>query len=510
LTYSLGLDLGTSAVKALLLPHDAGGRLYSNSAPLVLSTPRPGWSEQDPADWWRAATHAIRGLLTAAGVDASDIRGVGLSGQMHGATLLDRRGAVLRPSILWNDQRSGSECDWITERVGLPRLLEWVGNPALAGFTVPKVVWVRNNEPQIFQDLGRVLLPKDYLNYLLTGSQATDYSDASGTLLFDVAERRWSTELASALDLSVEIFPDAYESTTVVGAISRDAAAATGLRAGTPVVAGGADNACAALGMGVVEEGQVLASIGTSGTLVAPMRAPRVDPDGRLHTFCHAVPETWYAMGVVLSAGGSLRWWRDVLADEGGNGDDSFEALLEAASEIPAGSDGLIFLPYLSGERTPHADPNARGVFFGLSLRHRREHFTRSVVEGVSFALEDSAQLMRAMGVSLETVRATGGGASSHMWRTILASLFGSRVLTALTDAGPALGAAILAGTGTGEWPSVQQATAALVEMSGETAPDEDLVALYRAYQGLYDDLYPALADRFDRLAALTARVSEA
>lgn len=508
MTYLLGVDLGTSAVKALLLSADSGDNSLSYSVPLTLSTPYPGWSEQDPEEWWDAACAAIRQLLRRTEISAGEIAAVGISGQMHGATLLDDQGKVLRPSILWNDQRSGDECNWITERVGLQNLLRWVGNPALAGFTVPKLLWVRKHEPAIFARTARVLLPKDYLNYRLTGEQATDYSDASGTLLFDVAERRWSSQLAEALDLPDNLFPPAVESTEVIGAITSRAAELTGLRPGTPVVAGGADNACAAVGMGVVRAGQVLASIGTSGTVVAPMDAPRVDPAGRLHTFCHAVPDTWYAMGVVLSAGGSLRWWHDVLFPSAGEEQassegDSYDALLEAAKQVPPGSDRLIFLPYLSGERTPHGDPYARGVFFGLSLRHGREHLTRSIVEGVSFALTDSARLMREIGVSLDTVRATGGGAKSPLWRTILASLFGTHVLTALTDAGPAFGAAILGGVGTGFWSSVAEATDALVRMTGDTPPNPTLAEEYAEYYRLYDDLYPTLRESYQRLASL-------
>lgn len=503
MTYLLGLDLGTSAVKALLLPTDSHGETRSLSRPLSLSVPRPGWSEQDPAQWWEATRSATRGLLQQFDLRPSEIRAIGISGQMHGATLLDDRGDVLRPCILWNDQRSGAECEWITGRVGLENLLHWVGNPALAGFTVPKLLWVRNNEPEVYARIARVLLPKDYLNFRLTGTMATDYSDASGTLLFDVGARRWSDSLAEALGISPDLFPPAVESTAVVGTVTEAAADATGLQEGTPVVAGGADNACAAVGMGVVRSGQVLCSIGTSGTLLAPMDAPRVDPAGRLHTFCHAVPGTWYAMGVVLSAGGSLSWWHNVL-QEGGQGDDSFDALLEGAASVPPGSDGLIFLPYLSGERTPHGDPDARGVFFGLSLRHGRDHLTRSVIEGVSFALSDSAHLMRELGVNLDTVRATGGGARSELWRRILASLFDARVLIALSDAGPAFGAAILAGVGTGCWPSLDDAACALVQITGETLPDSVLAAAYTGYYRLFDGLYPALRGAYSQMSEIT------
>jgi xylulokinase len=418
---------------------------------------------------------------------------------MHGATLLEADGKVLRPCILWNDQRSGAECDWITGRVGLDHLLRWVGNPALAGFTVPKLLWVRNNEPEVYARVASVLLPKDYLNYLLTGVQATDYSDASGTLLFDIGSRQWSSDLAEALDLPLRIFPRAFESSAVIGRITPEAGAATGLAVGTPVVAGGADNACAAVAMGVLQPGQVLASIGTSGTLVAPMNEPRVDAAGRMHTFCHAVPDTWYSMGVVLSAGGSLRWLRDVL------GEPDYAAMMEAAARVRPGSDGLIFLPYLTGERTPHGDPDARGAFFGLSLRHGPGHLTRSVVEGVCFALADSADIMRSLGVCLQNVHATGGGARSPLWRTVLASALRSTVVEAAEDGGPAWGAAILAGVGSGIWESVQQGSQRLLHLGDATDPDPALSSAYRPYHRLYDALYPRLADSYRELAQIEA-----
>lgn len=512
MTHLLGLDLGTSAVKAVLVASQREETIHSFSVPLPVHMPRPGWSEQDPADWWQAAVRAIRHLLDHSRIEAAQIDGIGLSGQMHGATLLNDRASVLRPCILWNDQRSGAECDQITERVGLENLLRWVGNPALAGFTVPKLLWVRAHERTVYEQIRHVLLPKDYLNFLLTGQLGTDFSDASGTLLFDIANRTWSEPLAGALDLPLSLFPGALESTSILGTVTAWAAQETGLKPGTPVVAGGADNACAAVGMGVVQPGKTLASIGTSGTLVAPMDIPRVDPAGRLHTFCHAVPNTWYSMGVVLAAGGSLHWWRDLLfpVDSAGDSDAGFESMLDAASGIPAGSDGLIFLPYLNGERTPHGDPNARGVFFGLTPRHAAGHLTRSIVEGVCFALADSATLMRALDVPLREVRATGGGAKSSLWRMILASTLGSRVLTASADTGPAFGAAILAGVGTAQWPSVPEACDSLVQITQETVPDPELSGTYFRYQRVYDALYPALANEFARLAALMTATSPA
>lgn len=506
----LGLDLGTSGVKALLLQLDLGTVLAEAIATYPLSTPHPGWSEQSPADWWRGVTQAIRAVLEGSGVAAGNIVSLALSGQMHGATLLDRQGVVLRPAILWNDQRSGAECDLITERVGLQNLIAWVANPALAGFTAPKLLWVRRHEPEVYDRISTVLLPKDYVNFMLTGEQATEVSDASGTLLFDVVQQRWSQEMLAALDLPASFLPPVHASTEVIGNVTAAAAQQTGLRVGTPVVAGGADNACAAVGMGVVHSGQVLSSLGTSGTVVAPSAEPHLDPAARLHTFCHAVPDTWYLMGVVLSAGGSLRWFRDVLGEPElqhaeAQGVDPYDIILAEAATAPAGSEGLLFLPYLTGERTPHGDPHARGVFFGLSLRHTRAHIARSVVEGITYALADSAAIMRDLGIDITTVRATGGGARSAFWRQLQADILGSPVVTAWSDGGPAFGAAVIAGVGAGALPSVPQAVAQLVTLRDRVEPQVESAAVYRRYHHLFDSLYPALREPYAALAALAA-----
>lgn len=507
----LGIDLGTSGVKALLLPardDQPAQPLAEATVEYPLSTPRPGWSEQDPADWWRGTAQAIRDVLERGKVEASDIAGVALSGQMHGATFLDASGRVLRPAILWNDQRSGTQCDAITERVGLENLVRWVANPALAGFTAPKIVWVREHEPDVYERTAMVLLPKDYVNYLLTGEAATEVSDASGTLLFDVSRRRWSDDMLYALDIPASFLPAVHDSTDVVGKVTAQAAAETGLKSGTPIVAGGADNACAAVGMGVVRPGQVLTSVGTSGTVVAPSLEPRLDPQARLHTFCHAVPDTWYLMGVVLSAGGSLRWFRDVIAEEERRrareeARDPYDLILEEAASVPPGSEGLVFLPYLTGERTPHGDPHARGVFFGLSLRHTRAHLARSVIEGVTYALADSTALMRAVGIEIGTVRATGGGARSALWRQMQADVLNARVVTAWSDAGPAFGAAVIAGAGVGAFESIPRAVDRLVALRDEIEPNRVTAELYRRFHELYDGLYPSLRGHFAALGAL-------
>jgi xylulokinase len=509
-SWLLGIDLGTSGVKVILLPADAveARPVAEATVEYPLFTPRPGWSEQNPEDWWDRVARAVRAVLEQGAIAPEQVAALALSGQMHGAVLLDPRGQVLRPAILWNDARSGPQCAAITERVGLPNLVRWVANPALAGFTAPKILWVREHEPEQYSRLATVLLPKDYINYRLTGELATEVSDASGTLLFDVAHRRWSDEMLAALDLSPAILPPVHLSTSIIGGVTPEAARATGLAAGTPVVAGGADNACAAVGLGVIDDGQVATSIGTSGTVIAPSAEPRLDPQARLHTFCHAVPDTWYLMGVVLSAGGSLRWFRDTLAPEevrrtAAEGRDPYDVIMQEAASAPAGSEGLFFLPYLSGERTPHGDPDARGVFFGLSLRHTRAHLARSVIEGVTFALADSTDLMRGLGLDLSIVRATGGGARSPFWRQLQADVLNARVVTALADVGPAFGAAILAGVGVGAFDSVAAATDRLVRVGGEIAPDPAAVELYRRHHALYDHLYPALQAEFAALARL-------
>jgi xylulokinase len=511
MTLLLGLDVGTSGIKALVLDPHSPDEAVSAAVDLPLATPRPGWTEQDPEDWWRATQQAIRLLIDQAGVDPARIEGVAASGQMHGATLLDAEGEVVRPCILWNDQRTALEAGWINETVGLDRLLEWVGNPALTGFTAPKLLWVRNAEPERYARVATILLPKDYINYRLTGERFTEVSDASGTLLFDVRHRRWSAEMLAALDVSPCLLPPARESTDTVGRVTAEAAHVTGLHAGTPVVAGGADNACAAVGAGVVRAGQVLASLGTSGTLVAPTEQPVVDRRGRLHTFCHAVPGRWYLMGVVLSAGGSLRWFRDTIAEPErilaqAQERDPYDVIMDEAALVPRGSEGLVFLPYLTGERTPHADPLARGAFVGLSLRHSRAHLARSVVEGVTYALADSADLMRSLGVSIASLRATGAGARSELWRSILANVLEARVLTTSGDTGPAFGAAILAGVGVGVFASIDAATDQLVNPDLEVVPEDKEATGYARLRAVYDALYPALKSQFGALSEIVGQ----
>lgn len=508
MSYLLGIDVGTSGTKALVIAED-GRPLGSATSDYPLSTPQPGWAEQEPADWWRATGAAVRAACERAGISPAEITGIGLSGQMHGSVFLDEANQVLRPAILWCDQRTALQCQHITERVGRDRVVAITCNPVLTGFTAPKIVWVQENEPQVFARVRKVLLPKDYIRFRLTGEFATEVSDASGTSLFDVPKRRWSGEILAALGIPESWMPAVYESPEVSGRISATAAAETGLKEGTPVVGGGGDQAAGAVGNGIVQPGAVSISLGTSGVVFAYADKPVMDPQLRTHTFCHAVPGKWHVMGVVLSAGGSLRWYRDALAETevdlaGRLGVDPYDLITGEAANAPVGSEGLVFLPYLTGERTPYPDPDARGIFFGLSLRHDKRHLGRAVVEGVSFALRDSFEILRAMGVPIGEVRVSGGGARSQVWREILAAALNTSLCQAAAEEGPALGVALLAGVGTGLYPSVQEACALTIAAQEVTpAPPPAQVRSYDAFYGIYRGLYAQLKGLF----AETARV---
>ena len=494
----LGIDISTTGNKALLVS-TAGEVVGVAVSENPISTPRPLWSEQDPADWWQGIQVAIRQVLKEAGVSGEEVIGVGLTGQMHGLVLLDETGEVLRPAILWNDQRTGPQCEWITETVGWENLLAWTGNPALPGFTAPKIVWVREHEPEVYARVAHVLLPKDYIRYKLTGVYATDKAGAAGTLLLDIKKRDWSAEMLHALDIPAEWLPPAYEGPDVTGAIGEDAARATGLRAGTPVVGGGGDQAAGAVGVGAVRPGVVGLALGTSGVVFAPTAEPLIEKEGRLHAFCHAVPGRWHLMGVMLSAAGSLRWYRDTVAPGM-----AYDDLLAPAADIPAGSEGLIFLPYLTGERTPYPDPNAKGAFVGLTLRHGLAHMTRAVLEGVAFGLRDSMELVRGAGLgAVEQVRVSGGGARSALWRQILADVLNCELVTVNTTEGAAYGAALLAGVGVGTWPNVDAACEATVRVVERVAPREDKVRCYDDFYPVYRQLYGALKPAFDALTEL-------
>lgn len=502
----LGIDIGTSGTKTLLLSEE-GTVLASAGYEYPLSTPRPGWAEQDPHHWWEATQATVRQVLEKAGVSGEAVRGVGLSGQMHGSVFLDASHNVLRPALLWCDQRTQAQCEWITRTVGAERVVELTSNPVLTGFTAPKVVWLRDHEPDTFAQVRKVLLPKDYIRFKLTGGFATEVSDASGTAMFHVRERRWATELLAAIDVPSEWMPECFESYVPSTRISAEAAAATGLRAGTPVVGGGGDQAAGAVGNGIVESGIISSTVGTSGVVFAFSDEPSVDPRLRLHTFCHAVPGKWHQMGVMLSAGGSLRWYRDTIATEEvaqarSRGVDPYEVIAEQAAAAPAGSEGLLFLPYLTGERTPYPDPNARGVYFGLTLRHDRRHMGRAVMEGVAYGLRDSFEILDEMEVPIREVRASGGGARSPLWRQIQADVTGREHVTINIDEGPALGVALLAGVGTEVWNSVAEACRSVIQVSDRCAPNRENTAVYNRYYPVYRSLYSSLKDQFAAVAA--------
>ncbi|MFH1006115.1 MAG: xylulokinase [Candidatus Latescibacterota bacterium] len=508
MAYLLGIDIGTSGVKTILVDEN-GQTVRSATVEHPLSTPHPNWSEQQPEDWWQGTVASVREVIRT--IDAKAIAGIGLSGQMHSSVFLDKRDAVIRPAILWNDGRTAPQCRWITETVGIENLERWVANPALEGFTAPKVIWLREHEPAHYAKVKTLLLPKDYIRFRLTGEKAMDVSDAAGTLLFDVRARRWSKDILAALDLSPEMLPDVTESVDICGRITKKVAEQTGLLAGTPVVGGGADNACGATGAGIVREGRVLSSVGTSGTVVAHCDAVKVDPDMRVHTFCHSVPNCWYLMGVTLSAGNSLRWFRDVFGGmeremETRTGVDAYDLLTKQAAQAEPGSEGLIFLPYLNGERTPHQDADARGVFFGIGARHTRAHMVRSVLEGITYAMLDSLEIIRSLGIGVEEIRSTGGGARSAFWRQLQADVYQAPVVTVNNLEGPAFGAALMAGVGAGVFQDLGEAADALVKVESVTEPIAAQSAVYREGYGLFRSLYPALRERFKEGAEMLMR----
>jgi xylulokinase len=495
-SYYLGIDTSTTATKALVMAAD-GTVVSVGRSEYGFETPRPGWSEQAPTLWWQATIEAIAAGLHGAGIAGSDVAAVGLTGQMHGLVLLDAAGEVLRPAILWNDQRTQAECDEIRGTVGRDQLIATTGNDALTGFTAPKLLWVRNHEPERFEHVAHVLLPKDYVRLRLTGEYALDKADGSGTVLFDLRRRDWSPEVLDALAIPRAWLPPTFEGPEVTGTVTAAAASATGLRAGTPVVAGGGDQAANGVGVGAVTPGVAAISLGTSGVVFAASDHPVIEPEGRLHGFCHAVPDMWHAMGVMLSAAGSLRWFRDTLAPER-----EYAELDALAAKVPAGSGGLVFLPYLTGERTPHPDPSARGAFVGLTVRHEVGHLARAVMEGVAFGLRDSVELVRGM-TELAEIRVAGGGAQSRAWVGILADVLDQPLAMAGTVEAAAHGAAMLAAVGDGVFATVPEACSEVVAVGDPIEPHRDDVARYdQAYQ-VYRSLYPDLRATFPRLGAL-------
>ena len=499
----LGIDIGTSGTKAIAV--DESGKLVASaSADYELLTPQPLWAQQRPRDWWDATCKVCQQIIAQVG--SENISSVGLSGQMHGLVLLGKDGLVLRDAILWCDQRTQAQCDQITSLVGRETLVSETANPVLTGFTAPKILWVRQHEPHIAERAAMHLLPKDYIRFELTGEYATEVSDASGTSLLNVAKRKWSEKVCDALDVSLDTLPRVYESFEISGRISSKGARATGLKEGTRVVGGGGDQAAGAVGNGIVRSGIISVASGTSGVVFAFADSPAVDPQLRMHTFCHAVPGKWHVMGVMLSAGGSLRWYRDTFGAPEQRvaslmGVDPYELITREAAQIPAGSEGLLFLPYLSGERTPHPDPLARGAFVGLTVRHTKAHMARAVLEGVSFGLRDSLEIMRSMNISIGNARASGGGAKSQVWREIQADVFGLPLSTIAIDEGPALGAALLAGVGIGVYSSVEEACDTVVKTGVATRVNEENAAIYDRLYASYSELYPALKNTFAQLS---------
>jgi len=488
----LGIDVGTGGSRAVLI--DRNGHIIAAKTVehAAFASPQTGWAEQDPQDWWRASSAAIRAVVEDDRVNVDEISGLGLSGQMHGSVLLDRHERVLRPALIWCDQRTELQCRRLTDSVGASRLIELTCNPALTGFTLPKLLWVRDNEPDIWSQVRSVLLPKDYVRLRLTGDKATDVADASGTLLLNVAKRSWSTEMLAATDLDEAILPKLFESQEITGVLSSEAADETGLLPGIPVVAGAGDQAAGAVGVGIVQPGSVSATIGTSGVVFAATNQPALDPKGRVHTFCHAVPSRWHVMGVTQGAGLSLRWFKDQFGVIDGDGDPYDHLSNEAASTSP-GANGLLWAPYLMGERTPHLDPNARAALVGITASHTRAHVVRAILEGVAFSLRDSFEILKEMGVPAQSVRLAGGGARSALWRQIQADIYGQAVEIVEAEEGAAYGVALLAGVGVKAWASVDEACAAVVKTKARVAPDVKSAELMDRHYKAFRALYPAL-----------------
>lgn len=507
----LGIDVGTSGTKTLAIRED-GKVLASAMADYPLQSPKPGWSEQDPDDWWKASVRTVKQVLSQGSIKPQDVGGIGLSGQMHGSVFLDKQHKVIRPAILWNDQRTAAECAEIEKTAGGRKaLIKLVANPALTGFTAPKIVWLRNHERRNFDRTTQVLLPKDYVRFRLTGEFATEVSDASGTLLLDVRRRQWCRPLLEKLDLDPGLLPRVYESEEISGRLSETVAREIGLPAGTPVVGGGGDQAAGAVGNGIVKRGVISATMGTSGVVFAHSDEVQIDPEGRVHTFCHAVRGKWHVMGVVLSAAGSLQWYRnelaqDVVAEAKRKKVDPYELLTAEAAEAPAGCEGLYFLPYLTGERTPHADPCARGAWIGLTRRHGRSHLVRSVIEGATYAMRDSLEIIDGLNIPIREIRLSGGGARSAFWKQLQADIYGRKVVVTGAEEGPAFGVALLAAVGTGAYKNVEEACTATIRVVESTAPNAAAKKAYNAAYPLYGQLYRSLKDDFGAIAQLVGQ----
>src|ERR1700735_1735409 len=482
----LGVDVATGGTRAVLI--DRAGRLLASEASehAPIQSAHIGWAEQNPEDWWRAAREAIAGAMAATKLTGAEIEAVGLTGQMHGCVMLDADGKVLRPALIWCDQRTQPQCDWRTEKIGFERLIELTCNPALPNFTLTKLLWVRDYQPEIFARIAHVLCPKDYVRYRLTGTLAMDMQEASGTLLLDVPHRRWSEEVAEAAGIPMSWLPPLFEGPEICAHISSAGASATGLAEGLPVAAGAGDQGAGAVGMGILAPGSVSATIGTSGVVFAATDTPTLDPKGRIHTFCHAAPGVWHVMGVTNGAGLSFRYLRDTFMPL-----NSYDDLTTLASEIPAGSDGLLWAPYLFGERTPHLDPNARAAFIGITASHTRAHFVRAVLEGVAFSLRDTFTLFSELHIPIKAIRLGGGGARGPLWRQIQADVYGQRAQLLEAEEGGSFGAALLAETGIGAWPTVEAACAATIRVAETIAPKNQAI-MDEAYKQ-YRKIYPAL-----------------
>ncbi|MCL1820352.1 MAG: xylulokinase [Oscillospiraceae bacterium] len=507
MAYLLGIDLGTSGTKTVLYD-ETGKPLASHTVEYPLYQPRNGWAEQHPLDWWNAVCETTAAVISKSVIDPTEIAGVGISGQMHGLVMLDGGGNVLRPSIIWCDQRTGAECDEMTEIIGAEKLMDITANPALTGFTASKILWVRNNEPEIYDKCRHILLPKDYIRFMLTGEFATDVSDASGMQLLDVRNRCWSDEVIGLLKIDRSMLAKVYESPDITGKISASAAKVTGLAEGTLVVGGAGDNAAAAVGTGTVRDGKAFTTIGSSGVIFAHTSNPIIDKKGRIHTFCCAVPGAWHVMGVTQGAGLSLKWFRDTLCHAEIEtsihmGVDPYQLLDKAAERLPIGAENLLYLPYLMGERTPHCDPNARGVFFGLSPLHTKAHMLRALMEGVSYSLRDCLEVIMEVKLAPREMLVCGGGGRSPLWRQMLADVYGLPVSTITSGEGPALGVAILAGVAAKIFKTVEEGCDAIISTSSPQNPNSEDTAEYMRYYKFYTSLYPALKDNFKALAGL-------
>lgn len=514
MAHLLGIDIGTSGTKTLICD-EKGHVLATATAEHPIYSPKPGWSEQKPDEWWTSTCTATKAVLKRANLKPADISGIGLSGQMHGSVFLGDGPKALRPALLWNDQRTAKQCDQITEKAGgRKKLIDLVANPALTGFTAPKILWVRENEPKIYDKIKHILLPKDYIRYRMTGEYATEVSDASGMLLLDVVKRKWSDKLLSLLDIDKSLLGKLYESPEVTGTLTAAAAKELGLKAGIPVVGGAGDQAAAAVGNGIVNAGILSATLGTSGVVFAHSDQPTRDPNGRVHTMCHAVPNKWCVFGCMLAAGGSFQWFRNelgfvevelarMLTQKKGKHIDPYELLVQEAAEAPAGSEGLFFLPYLTGERCPHPDPCARGGWIGITTRTTRDMLVRSLLEGVTFGMRDAIEIMRQMNIPVTQVRAGGGGARSDFWRHLQADIYKAPLVLTNSTEGSAYGVAILAGVGTGVWKSVEEACKAAIKPTVKIAPNKKMATLYDRYYAIYRKLYGDLKDRFAEISGV-------